>query len=163
MKTTNSSRNITRPAIIGAIYAVLTIIFIKTSFGPWQLRVSEALTVLPFIYPPATWGLFVGCFIANLIGSGNIFDIAFGPLATLIAGLLTARCKKIWLAPLPPVVVNAVVIGLVLGCTSSPENPLMASLVIGGQIFLTEAIVCYGFGLPLLHFLKKRDYRFFKN
>lgn len=156
------SKKITVPAVIGAIYTVLTLVLLPVSFGPLQFRVSEALTVLPFLYPPAAWGLFAGCFLSNLIGSGNILDIVFGSLATLAAGLITSKCKRRMLAPLPPVIVNAVVIGLVLGFTASPQSPLAASLIIGGQILVSQALVCYGLGLPLLHFLKKYDYKFLK-
>jgi uncharacterized membrane protein len=159
----NLTRRITVPAVIGAVYAVLTLLLAEISFGPWQVRVSEALTVLPFLFPPAAWGLFVGCFIANILGTGNILDIIFGSLATLLAGLLTARCKRMVLAPLPPVLVNAVVIGLVLGYSSSPENPFPLSFIIGGQILIGEAIACYGLGLPLLHFLKKLDKKLFRS
>jgi uncharacterized membrane protein len=96
----NLTRRITVPAVIGAVYAVLTLLLAEISFGPWQVRVSEALTVLPFLYPPAAWGLFVGCFISNILGTGNILDIVFGSLATLLAGLLTSKCKRPALAPL---------------------------------------------------------------
>jgi uncharacterized membrane protein len=158
----NLTRKITIPAVIGAVYAVLTLALAQVSFGPWQVRVSEALTVLPFLYPPASWGLFIGCFISNILGTGNILDIVFGPLATLLAGLLTARCKHAALAPLPPVLVNAVVIGFVLGYSASPESPFPLSFIIGGQILIGQAIACYGLGLPLLHFMKKFDKKLFR-
>ena len=152
----SASKKIAFSAAIGAFYAALTLALAPIGFGPVQFRVSEALTVLPFIFPAATPGLFVGCLISNIIGSGNILDIVFGPLATLAAGLLTAKCRSKFLAPLPPVVINAVVIGLVLGYTSAPESFLLPSLVIGGQIFVSQTVACYGLGLPLVHFLEKR-------
>ena len=101
------TRQLTCAAIVGAAYAVLSI------FGPIQCRFSEALCVLPFLLPETAWGLGVGCLIANLLSPYGVLDIVVGSAATLLAALLTARCKKKWLAPLPPVLANILHVGQV--------------------------------------------------
>ena len=100
------TRQLTCAAIVGAAYAVLSIFgsIFGITYGPIQCRFSEALCVLPFLLPETAWGLGVGCLIANLLSPYGILDIVVGSAATLLAALLTARCKKKWLAPLPPVV-----------------------------------------------------------
>ena len=80
-------------AVVGACYAVLTMILAPISYGAVQFRVSEALCILPFFMPCTAWGLFGGCIIANLL-TGNIFDIVFGSLATLAAALITAEIGR---------------------------------------------------------------------
>ena len=97
-----------RAAVIGALYAAVTLLLAPISYGNLQCRVSEALCILPWFFPETSWGLFVGCLLANLLGGNGPLDIIFGSLATLIACLITARVKARGLALLPPVVVNAV-------------------------------------------------------
>lgn len=109
---------IVRAAMIAAIYVVLTV-FISAfglASGVIQVRISEALCILPVFTPAAVPGLFVGCLIANIIVPGaGLADIVFGSLATLIAAILTYLLRKRgFLATLPPVIVNALVIPLVL-------------------------------------------------
>lgn len=143
---------LTRIALIAAVYAVVTIILAPLSYGMIQVRISEALTVLPFIYPEAAIGLFIGCFIANIYGGNGIYDIIFGSLATLIAGYLTAKTKNKYLAPLPPVIVNALIIGFMLHKLFG--FPLLTTMFYVG---LGQTIACYGLGMPLLnYFLKKQ-------
>lgn len=105
-----SLRKLTLSAAIAAVYAVLTLFLPIPQYGHIQLRVAEALTVLPFFFPAATTGLFVGCIIANLF-SPFVLDVLFGSMATLLACLWTQRLNNRWLAPLPPVVCNAIIIG----------------------------------------------------
>ena len=103
-------------AVVGAAYAVLSIFgsVFGVTFGPVQCRFAEALCVLPFFFPETTGGLFVGCLITNLLSPYGLLDIVIGSLTTLLAAVLTARCKRKWLAPLPPVVCNAVIVGAVI-------------------------------------------------
>lgn len=96
--------------IIAAIYAALTLLLPIPQYGGIQFRVAEAMTVLPFLFPAATPGLFVGCVIANLF-SPYPLDVVCGSAATLIACLLTQRMPNRWLASLPPVVCNMVIVG----------------------------------------------------
>ena len=103
-------RDLTLAALIAAVYAVLTVALPIPQYSGVQLRVAEAMTVLPFLFPAATPGLVVGCFLVNLFSPYSL-DLIFGTLATLLACLLTQRVPNRWLAPLPPVLCNAVIVG----------------------------------------------------
>lgn len=158
----NSTRVIAASAIIGAAYAVFTIVLAPISYGAIQLRLSEALCVMPYFLPGSAWGLFLGCFIANLL-TGNVFDIVFGSLATLLAGLCTARLGRggrslgrELLACFMPVIFNALVVGAVIttayngmSITGHPAVFALNCLQVGGG----EAAVMYLVGLPLMRFL----------
>ena len=119
--------------------------------GVFHFRVSEALTILPYFTPAAIPGLFIGCLLSNLITGALPYDLIFGSLATLIAALITAyigkRGMSKWLAPLPAVVMNALVVGAVLcyGYQVGVSYPVCALYVGAG-----EAISCYAVGMPLL-------------
>ena len=148
-------------ALTAAAYAVLSYFgsIFGITYGPIQCRFSEALCVLPFFLPETAWGLGVGCLIANLLSPYGVLDIVVGSAATLLAALLTARCQKKWLAPLPPVIANTVLIGLVLAYeqagTSAAFWPTYAfnALTVG----LGEAVACYGLGGLLLWRLDKSN------
>jgi uncharacterized membrane protein len=142
-----------RMSIIGALYAAITIFLAPFSYGPVQVRVAEALTILPFIFPESTVGLFVGCIIANIFSLYGIFDIVFGSLATLVAAYLTSKMPHKILAPLPPVIVNAVVVAFILKYTAG--LPLVITMA---QVGLGEFIACYLLGLPLLYLLKRYNF-----
>ena len=102
-------------AMIAAIYVVLTVAFQPISFGPVQFRISEALCILPYFTPAAIPGVFVGCFLSNLLCGAAGLDIVFGSLATLIgaAGSYALRNQK-YLVCLPPILSNTVIIPWVL-------------------------------------------------
>ncbi|MBO5556735.1 MAG: QueT transporter family protein [Oscillospiraceae bacterium] len=149
-------------AVIGAAYAALTIALAPISYGPLQFRVSEALTVLPFLIPGTVWGVFVGCILANLF-TGSVADILFGSLATLLAGLMTVWLgkkgntrKNRLLACLMPVIFNAVIVGAVLTWAyqiQEFESPLLSYAFNALTVGLGEAGVLYLLGYPLLHYL----------
>ena len=149
-----TTRDLTLAAAVGAIYVVLGYFgnAFNLTFGVIQCRFAEALTVLPFLNPVVTWGLFVGCIVTNLLSPYGPLDMIFGSLATLTAALLTARCKNKWLAPLPPVVINAVVIGAVIAFQEVGFTDAFATafgyhaLTIGAG----EILACYGLGMLLL-------------
>jgi uncharacterized membrane protein len=82
-------KEIATAGLIAAVYAVLAAALAPISFGVYQVRVSEALTVLPFITRAAIPGLFIGCMLANVIGGLGWMDIVFGSLITLVAALAT--------------------------------------------------------------------------
>jgi uncharacterized membrane protein len=147
-------RFLVRAAVIGAAYAVLTMALAPLSYGPVQLRVSEALTVLPCFTPAAIPGLFVGCFVANIISPYGIADLICGSLASLLAacGSFLLRKRRI-LVPLSPVVCNAVIIGAMLYYAYGVNVSLPANMLWVGA---GETIVCYGAGYPLLRVLEKR-------
>ena len=85
---------LTQAAMIAAIYVVLTMIFAPFSFGEVQVRVAEALTILPIFTPAAIPGLFVGCLIGNITGGAVLPDIIFGSIATLIGAVGTYQLRK---------------------------------------------------------------------
>ena len=138
--------------MIAALYAALTIALAPISYGPIQLRVSEALTLLPFYMPEAIPGLFIGCIFANFFGGFGIIDILFGSLATLIAAILTRRSKNIYVGALFPVVSNMIIIGAMLHYLI--DVPLIATCIYVG---LGEAGACYIIGVPLMKILEKRN------
>ena len=105
-----TTRDLTLAAILAAVYAALTVTLPIPQYAGIQCRLSEALTVLPFFFPAATPGLVVGCFIANLFSPYSL-DMVFGTAATLLACLIPQRMPGKWLAPLPPVLCNAVIVG----------------------------------------------------
>lgn len=160
MKNKNTQK-LTLAAMVAAAYAVLSLLgaVFGITYGPIQVRFSEALCLLPFLFPETAWGLGVGCLIANLLSPYGVLDIVVGSAATLLAALLTARCQKKWLAPLPPVIANTVLIGLVLAYeqagTSAAFWPTYAfnALTVG----LGEAVACYGLGGLLLWRLDKSN------
>jgi uncharacterized membrane protein len=140
-----TTRYIAVTGLIAGMYAALTLLLAPISYGPIQLRLSEALTVLPIILPQAVPGLFVGCLIANLY-TGLLTDIIFGSLATLIAAAGTyCLRKKPLLAAACPVVSNGVIVGLVLALSFNlPVALTMAEVAVGeigavviGMILLT--------------------------
>ena len=91
-----SIRQLTMAAVVGALYAALTLLSsaFGLAYGPVQFRISEALCLLPFLFPETAWGLFVGCWAANLISPYGPLDMVVGSLATLIAALWTAKCRR---------------------------------------------------------------------
>lgn len=115
MKNKNLSF-MTQAAMIAAIYVVLTYIFAPFSFGEVQVRISEALTILPIFTPAAIPGLFVGCLIGNILGGAILPDIVFGSIATLIGAFFTwkLREQKPVVATLPPIISNIIIVPFVL-------------------------------------------------
>lgn len=146
----NKGRSIATGAIIAALYALITLAFLPLGFGAVQLRVSEALTVLPYYKKEAVPGLFVGCIAANLVGGNGIYDVVFGSIATLLAAYITSIVKKKSLAPLPPVVLNAVIVGPMLHFLL--KLPLWSTLL---GVALGEAVSCYLFGGLLMAAVEK--------
>lgn len=143
-------------ALIAAIYVVITIAFAPISYGPVQVRISEMLTVLPFLTPAAIPGLFIGALMANAYGGLGIIDVVVGSSATLIAALLTFYMKRKILAPLPPVLVNAVIIGAML--TYLFQLPLVPTMIYVG---MGQLVACYGLGYPFLIAMEKYGSRIF--
>jgi len=141
---------IARAAVIAAIYAVLTIILKPFSFGYIQVRVAEALTLLPILYPEAIGGLFIGCLVSNIYGGLGPIDIVLGSLTTLIAAWLTYTWRKNWFAYLPPIILNGIIVGAYLAyLLNVPVYLAMGSVALG------EAIAVLVLGVPLLKRLQK--------
>lgn len=145
--------------MIAAVYAALSLLTAPISFNMLQVRLAEAMVVLPALYPAAVPGLFIGCLITNIIGSPfGIIDIVFGSLTTLAAAFITSRVKLKWLTPLPAIVLNGIFVGLIINYMGSDGQPvwIIMALVAAG-----EAVAGYALGMPLLLALSKL--RFKKN
>ena len=153
---------IAEAAVIAALYALLTLLISPLASGLVQCRVSEALCVLPYFTFSAVPGLFIGCVIANLVTGAPIYDVAFGSLATLLAAYCTyfmkrRGCSK-YLAPLPSVLANALIVGAILVYVYGvPVSYPLAALYVG----VGQAAACYALGLPLLIALEKFAPRIF--
>lgn len=151
-----TTRLITRSALIAAIYFILTIVLQPLSFGPIQFRISEIMTLLPVLMPESIIGLTVGCLISNIIFSPfGIFDIVFGTLATLVAAILTYFLRrKIILAGLPPVLLNAFIVPLIflLSGSDAATAGYMFNVM---TILIAEAVIVYILGIPVIYALKK--------
>lgn len=135
-------------AAIGAIYVVLTLLFAPLSFGEIQIRFSEALTILPFFTPAAIPGLFIGCIISNLFGGAIAVDIIFGSIATLIGAVFTYKfrnCSR-FLAPLPPIAANTVIVPFVLRFGYGVNLPIPLMMLTVG---IGEVVSCAIVGLIL--------------
>ena len=145
---------ITQAAVIAALYVVLVVIFNYISFGPIQFRVAEALTILPYFTPAAIPGLFIGCILANVIGGAVVWDIIFGSIATLIGAVFTylLRNKSKFLAPLPPVLANTIIVPWVLKYAYGAEEMVWFMAVTVG---IGEILACYVLGMMLLFALNK--------
>lgn len=153
---------LTQAAMIAALYVVLT--FIANAFGlanyAVQVRFSEALTILPYFTPAAIPGLFIGCFLSNILTGCALPDILFGSLATLLGALGTyALRKKKWLAPVCPIAANTVIVPLVLIYGYGLLIEGLSALQCFGYYCLTvgagEVISCGILGMVLLQVLEK--------
>ena len=158
-KSRFTTKQLATAGIIAAIYTVMSLLssVFGIAYGPIQCRFSEALTVLPFFLPEAIPGLFIGCIVTNLMSTVGPLDLILGSLATLLAALWTARVRSRWLAPLPPVLCNAVIIGAMIawyevGFTDAFWGMFaFNALTVGiGQI-----LACYGLGLLLIKALSR--------
>ena len=144
-------KNLCFAAITAALYAGITLLFQPISFGAVQFRISEALTLLPIMFPQAIPGLTIGCLLANLLGSATPWDIVLGTLASLWAAYSTYLLRKnIWIAAIPPVACNALVIGLMLHFVF--ELPLLETMF---SVGFGQAVVVYILGVPLMKTLEK--------
>lgn len=155
MKKRPDLRKLTLCAVVAALYAAITILTAPLSYGLVQFRLSEALVVLCALEPLLGVGITVGCFLANLFSTVTALDVVIGTLATALACLWTARCKRLWLLPLPNVLCNAVLVGGMLAFVLFPENVPMGFVVAAAQVGFGELVVMYILGLPLYQFVKK--------
>ena len=133
----NHTLFIAQGGIIATLYVVLTIVFAPISFESMQLRVAEALTILPLFTPAAVPGLFVGCLISNIIGGGAVLDIVFGSIATLIGAVSGYRLRSNrWLVPIPAIVSNTIIIPFVIKYGYGINIPyyLQALYIAAGEI-----------------------------
>jgi len=145
------NRKITRGAMIVVLYIIITYILAPVSFGPLQFRLSEALTVLPIIYPEAVPALFIGVLLSNIFGGLGLVDIIAGSIVTLLAAYVTYYFKDTIWAYLSPVFFNGFLISIYLHLLFG--LPYWLTVL---EISISEAIVVFLFGYPLIQFLKKK-------
>lgn len=144
---------ICQAAVIAALYVVLTFVFSAFASGVVQVRISEALTILPYFTPAAIPGLVIGCFLSNWLTGCIIWDILFGSLSTLLGALgsYALRNHK-WLVPIPPVAANTIIVPFILRYAYNMPDalPFMMATVGAGEI-----ISCYILGMLFLLTLNK--------
>lgn len=169
MKTNGKTKFLAQSSMICALYAVLTYAAasLNLAYGPVQFRFSEALTVLPAFTPAAVPGLALGCFLSNLASPLGMVDWVFGTSATLLAALSTRALSGIRvkgmpiLAPLPPILFNAAIVGLEVSCLSEAGafawgNFSWPAFAAGAlSVGLGQLAVCTVLGYPLMAALQK--------
>jgi len=140
--------------MIAAIYVVLTVLGASLAFGEVQIRFSEALTILPAFTPAGIPGVFLGCLISNILGGAILPDIIFGSLATLIGAVFTwlLRNQSRYLAPLPPIAANAVVVPFILKFGYQVPLPIPFMMLTVG---IGEVISCGILGMFLYSVLNR--------
>ncbi|MEG1875493.1 MAG: QueT transporter family protein [Angelakisella sp.] len=160
-------KRLVQGALVAAIYVVLGLALAPITFGLVQCRISEALTVLPVLCPAATWGVTLGCALTNLVGAATganflgLADVFLGSATTLCAALLTRWLGRYrWngipvLASLPPVLLNAVVIGGEWSFVTTGSLSPMAVLPFAGLIAVGQLASCCGLGLLLVWALER--------
>ncbi len=148
-------------AMIAAIYVVLTLIGASFSYGEVQVRISEALTILPVFTPAAIPGLFLGCLLSNILGGCILPDIIFGSLATLLGAIFTymLRERSKYLAPLPPIIANAVIVPFVLRYGYQVPLPIPVMML---SVGIGEVVSCGVLGMILYTALKRYKNVLFK-
>ena len=152
----NKTAFLTKSAVIAALYVVLTEFsaLLGISSGVIQFRLSEMFAVLPLFTPAAIPGLFIGCFISNILSGGIIWDAIFGSIATLLGAVGTwyLRKKSVYLAPVPTILSNMLIIPFVLRFAYGAEGSLLFfALTVGLGEFTTAGIL----GVFLAKTLKK--------
>ena len=152
---------ITQAAMIAAIYVVVTVVFSAFSFSEVQVRISEALTILPMFTPAAIPGLFIGCIIGNAMGGAIVLDVVFGSIATLVGavGSWALRRHK-YLVVLPPIVMNLLIVPFVLRYGYGVPLPIPLMMLTVG---LGEVISCGVLGYVLMFALDKVKHVIFKD
>ena len=145
---------LTQAAMIAAIYVVLTYVFAPISFGEIQVRIAEALTILPLFTPAAVPGLFIGCLVGNIIGGALLPDIVFGSIATLIGAICTylLRNQKPVFGTIPPMVSNTIIVPFILKYAYGVALPIPFLMVTVG---VGEIISCGILGMIVYYALNR--------
>lgn len=160
-------KQLTRAGVTAALYALITVAISPLSYGPFQIRFSEALCILPLLFPECAIGLTVGCFIANFFGGYGAIDIVLGTTATLIGAVGTLLAGKfiknvplkLIVGILCPVISNTLLIPVVLLlATETPESYFVYMLSIGWPELLSVGVL----GTPL-YFAVKRIFKLGEN
>lgn len=148
-------------AMIAALYVALTYVFAPISFSEVQVRIAEALTILPVFTPAAIPGLFIGCLLGNIMGGALVPDILLGSLATLIGAFFTWMLRKAnpFLAPVPPIVANTLIVPFVLKYAYGVDLPIPFMMLTVGA---GEVLSCGVLGMLLYFALKKNSEKIFR-
>ncbi len=161
-----TTKDLTSIALIAAAYTVVSLALAPISFGNIQVRIAEALTLLPLVYKPSIYGVILGCFLTNLIGAMTgvnllgFLDVFIGTLATAIAlyGTYHFRNKTIKDIPLIsmlfPVIINGIFIGLELAFVLMPNDIVLGSIIFGLEVVIGELIAVV-IGYFLIKAMKK--------
>ena len=150
----------TQAAMIAAIYVALTYLFAPISFSEIQIRIAEALTILPVFTPAAVPGLFIGCLIGNTVSGALLPDIVCGSLATLIGAFFTWKLRNAhpFLAPVPPIVANTLVVPFVLKYAYLVDLPIPLMML---TVCIGEVLSCGVLGLIFYYALRPHKERIF--
>lgn len=165
-----NNNDLTKISMIAAIYAGLCFIpgLSNLAYGQIQIRIAEALTMLPLIDRSSVWGVTLGCFLANLIGlmtgvnPTGLIDLIVGTMATFLAANCTylLRNKKVANLPIPailmPVVFNFVFVGIELAFIFMPDNLFLGTIINGTYVAIGELIAVI-IGYFLVKQLKKTN------
>lgn len=155
-----SVKSAAKAAVIAALYVVLTYVFAWCASGAVQVRVAEALTILPMFTAAAVPGLAIGCLLANLLTGCALWDVVFGTLATLLGAIGTHLLRKRgFLAMVPPILANTLIVPWVLHFVYGDAWPIwLLMLTVGAG----EVISCGGLGGLLMVTLKKYPIKLFQ-
>ena len=151
------TKQLTQGAIVATLYVILTGIsrLFGLDSGVIQVRFSEAMCILPVFTPAAIPGLFVGCILSNILAGGIIWDVIFGSLATLLGAMGTRFLRKSkFLATLPPILANAIIVPFVLYYAYGIPGSISYFMLTVG---IGEIISCGVLGLILYSGIKKAN------
>ena len=159
-----SVRRLVRCAVIAAVYVVVCLVLAPFSYGAVQVRVAEALCLLPVFGAEYIIGVTLGCLLANLLGS-TVIDVVFGTLATLMACLVTYKLRNVRIkglaipASLPPVVFNMIIVGAFeitfFFSDGAPTAALAAFNAV--TVGIGEIISCTVLGVALVKLIESND------
>ena len=135
---------IAQAAMIAAIYVALTLIFAPISFNLIQIRIAEALCIMPLFTSAAIPGLYIGCLLGNALGGAALYDVIFGSLATLLGAIggYLLRSNR-WLVPIPSIISNVLIVPFILKYVYMVDVPIYIQMIYIGS---GEIISCYVLG-----------------
>lgn len=149
---TKNTQTFAKVAMIAAIYTVVSLALAPFSFENIQVRIAEALTLLPLIYRPSIAGVTLGCFLTNLLGAmmgvnpTGMIDAVIGTAATFLAAMMTYQLRDRRLAGIPvwsilmPVIFNFFFVGMELSVLFFEGNMWMGLLIMGTEVAIGELI-----------------------
>ena len=164
MRRKNKTLYLTQASLVAAMYFVLTWLsnLVGLANGAVQLRLGEALCVLPFFLPAAVPGLFVGCLLSNISMGCVVFDTVFGSIATLIGAYFASKLKNKWIVPIPTVLANAAIVPFVILFCYTEVRSVGVYLTITAGVFAGEVLSAYVLGMVLMVAMSKRKGLFTK-